>query len=251
MTAAILGLAAVAACLTPERESLWREPTAKAVTPQQQQAGYPRVIGGYVAGHYGQPGYAPGTGMAAVYGVDPQTGAVVPMQPGHAHVVPGHPIQSPAWRPMNAPGSPPLGEGHVFLPLNPETFSLSTGGGAVWGAPAGGGGAPPGTVVTFSARPQKPFKMARLIVRKGGPNAAGANVIGQAFVGTDLQQGELGFCDIESIGAGGSFDTWVSFKQAEPGVWIRIQVTLTAFPLTTTGTDFVTVTVSGLGHYLH
>jgi len=228
-----------------ERESLWREPT-KAVTPQQQQVGYPRVIG-YVAG-YGQPGYAPGTGMQAVYGE-----AAPPMlqHPGFPAPVPGHPIQSPAWRPMNAPGSPPLGEGHVFLPLNPETFSLSTGGGAVWGAPAGGGGAPPGTVVTFSARPQKPFKMARLIVRKGGPNAAGANVIGQAFVGTDLQQGELGFCDIESIGAGGSFDTWVSFKQAEPGVWIRIQVTLTAFPLSTTGTDFVTVTVSGLGHYLH
>jgi len=235
-----------------QKESLWREP-AKAVAMQQQQAGYPRVVGGYVAG-YGQ--HYPGLG---VHGADPNAPAPpVLVPPGHplhpamqGHGGGGLPIHSPGWRPMNAPGSPPLGEGHVFLPLNPETFSLSTGGGAVWGAPAGGGGAPPGTVVTFSARPQKPFKMARLIVRKGGPNAAGANVIGQAFVGTDLQQGELGFCDIESIGAGGSFDTWVSFKQAEPGVWIRLQVTLTAFPLSTTGTDFVTVTVSGLGHYLH
>jgi hypothetical protein len=229
-------------------ESLWREP-AKDIAPQQQQVGYPRVVGPYVAG-YGEPGYAPGTGMGAVYGAPPPP--MLPHPGGqHGHYMHGHPVHSPAWRPMNAPGNPPLGEGHVFLPLNPETFSLSTGGGAIWGSPAGGGGAPPGTVITFSARPQKPFKMARLIVRKGGPNAAGANVIGQAFVGTDLQQGELGFVDIESIGAGGSFDTWISFKQAEPGVWIRLQVTLTAFPLSTTGTDFVTVTCSGLGHYLH
>jgi hypothetical protein len=135
--------------------------------------------------------------------------------------------------------------------MNPETFALSTGGGAVWGAPAGGGGAPPGTIIIFSARPQKPFKPARLLVRKSGPNAAGAAVVGQAFVGTDLQQGELGFFDIESVGAGGSFDTWISFKQAEPGVWIRIQASLTAFPLSTTGTDFVVVTISALGHYLH
>lgn len=208
-------------------------------------AGYPRVVGA---------GYAPGLGVYGyVAGADGSPVPLVPAVPQHVapHAAGGLPIHSPGWRPMNAPGSPPLGEGHVFLPLNPESFSLATGGGAVWGAPAGGGGAPPGTVITFSARPQKPFKMSRLIVRKGGPNAAGANVIGQAFVGTDLQQGELGFVDIESIGAGGAFDTWVSFKQAEPGVWIRLQVTLTAFPLSTTGTDFVTVTCSGLGHYLH
>lgn len=197
--------------------------------------GYPRVIGDYVAGYY------PGTG---IYGADPATG--LPISP------PPHPqVVSPPWRPMMAPGSPPLGEGHVPLPLNPETFALSSGGGAVWGAPAGGGGAPPGTTVTFSARPQKPFKTSRLIVRKSGPNAIGAAVVGQMFVGTDLQQGELGFFDIETIGAGGSFDTWVSMKQAEPGVWIRIQATLTAFPLSTTGTDFVVVTVSAMGHYLH
>jgi len=68
------------------------------------------------------------------------------------------------------------------------------------------------------------------------------------FVGTDLQQGELGNIDLQTIGAGGSFDTWVSLKQAEPGVWIRLQVTLTAFPV---GTDFIVVTCSSLGHYLH
>lgn len=207
--------------------------------------GYPRVIGGdYVAG----PPY-PGTG---IYGVDPATGMPVSQQGALPISPPPHPsVVSPPWRPMMAPGSPPLGEGHVPMPLNPEEFALSSGGGAVWGAPAGGGGAPPGTIITFSARPQKPFKTSRLIVRKSGPNAVGAAVVGQTFVGTDLQQGELGFVDIETIGAGGSFDTWVSMKQAEPGVWMRIQATLTAFPLSTTGTDFVVVTISALGHYLH
>lgn len=204
-------------------------------------AGYPRVIGGYYPGT-GIYGYVAGAEAAPVH-----PAALVAHQHGMIPVHPAAPpmIQSPPWRPMMAPGSPPLGEGHVPLPLLPETFN------GVWGAPAAGGGAPPGTIITYSARPQKPFKAARLLVRKSGPNAAGAAVVGQVFVGTDLQQGELGFFDIESVGAGGSFDTWVSLKQAEPGVWIRIQVTLTAFPLSTTGTDFVVATISALGHYLH
>ena len=209
-------------------------------------AGYPRVIG-YVAG-----GYYPGLG---VYGADP--GAPPMGHPGvpmlaHPHGgLPVHGVQHPAihsppWRPMVAPGSPPLGEGHVPLPLNPETFATGAGSIGQWG---GVGGAPAGTVITFSARPQKPFKAARLLVKKTnvGPTALGS-VIGQSFVGTDLQQGELGFADIESMGAATAFDTWVSFKQAEPGVWIRIQATLTAFP---TGADTTLVTVTAMGHYLH
>jgi hypothetical protein len=128
------------------------------------------------------------------------------------------------------------------MPLNPETFNGTWGGVSVTGA------APAGTTITFSARPQKPFKTARLLVNPSGPNVVGARVIGQVFVGTDLQQGELGNIDLQTIGAGGSFDTWVSLKQAEPGVWIRLQVTLTAFPV---GTDFIVVTCSSLGHYLH
>jgi hypothetical protein len=143
---------------------------------------------------------------------------------------------------MMAPGSPPLGEGHVALPLNPESF------GGSWGNTAAGGAAA-GTTIIFSGRPQKPFKAARLIVRgtKSGATAVG-NLIGQVFVGTDLQQGELGNIDLESIGAATAFDTWISWKQAEPGVWIRAQATLTAFP---TGTDFETYTMTVLGHYLH
>ncbi len=204
-------------------------------------AGYPRVIG-YVAGHY------PGLG---IYGEAP---APAPSHPAmlahvaaHSHPIPVHgppapSIHSPPWRPMMAPGSPPLGEGHVPMPLNPETFN------GTWGNTAGGG-APAGTRITFSARPQKPYKTARIIVRatKSGATAIG-NLVGQLFVGSDLQQGELGDIDLESIGAANAFDTWVSFKQAEPGVWIRVQATLTAFP---TGTDFETYTITAIGHYLH
>lgn len=216
-------------------------------------AGYPRVIG-YVAGHH-----YPGLG---IYGADPtapppMAAPPVPVHPAllaqHAaiqaaqfqlpvHGPPPPMVQSPPWRPMMAPGSPPLGEGHVPMPLNPETFN------GTWGNTAGGG-APTGTMITFSARPQKPYKTARIIVRatKSGATAIG-NLVGQLFVGSDLQQGELGNIDLESIGAANAFDTWVSFKQAEPGVWIRVQATLTAFP---TGTDFETYTVTAIGHYLH
>lgn len=195
-------------------------------------AGYPRVIGYYPG--TGVYGYIAGAGPAPL--LAPAAG--IPVQHHHQ----GPMMHSPSWRPMNAPGSPPLGEGHVALPLNPETFSGS------WGNTAGGG-APSGTTIIFSGRPQKPFKPARLIVRgtKSGATAIG-NLIGQAFVGTDLQQGELGNIDLESIGAATAFDTWISWKQAEPGVWIRVQCTLTAFP---TGTDFETYTITVLGHYLH
>lgn len=228
------------------RESLWREPESKDVTPQQQQVGYPRQV----------VGYYPGTGIYGyVAGVDPATGAPVAVPAPHpmmhavqhgggipVHGPAGPAVHSPPWRPMMAPGSPPLGEGHVQLPLTAETF------GGQWGNTTGGG-APTGTTIIFSGRPQKPYKTTRLIIRgtKSGATAIG-NLIGQVFVGTDLQQGELGNSDLESLGAANAFDTWVSYKQAEPGVWIRVQATLTAFP---TGTDFELYTVMAIGHYLH
>ncbi len=265
-----------------KNESLWRKPRTREVTPQQQQVGYPRVVGhypGHHPGHHphhpgrpapaGRPvlGYVagpeyPGTGMTAegyVAGYDDEVVGqtmnmhpqhispagyhhYAPVPPPHVHHLHGHPVQSPGWRPMNAPGSPPLGEGHVPIPLNAETF------GGSWGNTTGGG-AGAGTTIIFSARPQKPFKTARLLIRgtKSGTTAVG-NMIGQVFIGTDLQQGEVGNIDLESIGAANAFDTWVSFKQAEPGVWIRVLATLTAFP---TGTDFELYTVTAIGHYLH
>ena len=200
-------------------------------------AGYPRVIGyhpgvGYVAGGY-------------VVGADP----AAPQMMMPVHPAPQPAAHSAPWRPMMAPGSPPLGEGHVPMPLTAETF------GGQWSA-TGGAGAPPGTLLTFSARPQKPFKLTRILARTTVVSNSNGTAIGtpiaQLFVGTDLQQGELGFIDLATIGAGGSFDTWVSCKQAEPGVLIRCQTGLTVYPSdTTTHTDTVLVTITVLGHFLH
>jgi hypothetical protein len=215
-------------------------------------AGYPRIVGGryypgtgvtegYVAGV--EPPAAPGEGGSALVRVGPNH----PLHPNNRHMLPhsgggprqGHQIQRPPWRDMNAPGSPPLGEGHVPMPMNAEAF------GGTWGA----GGAAAGVQITFSARPQKPYKMTRFLATgtKVGTTAVG-RLVGQIFCGTDLQQGELGNIDLETLGAGGSFDTWVSFKQAEPGVWIRAQGTLTAFPV---APDFQTYNLTAVGHYLH
>jgi hypothetical protein len=219
-------------------------PGQRAQGMQQQQVGYPRVVGGYIAG-----GYHPGVGY--VVGADGQPVAMLPpappappgfMQMPHQYPVAPH---SAPWRPMQAPGSPPLGEGHVTLPMNPETNQ------GVWGSTATGGAATGATII-FSARPQKPFKLTRIIV--GSAKTAGAtaaHLVGQQFVGTDLQQGEVGNVDLESIGAGGSFDTWLSFKQAEPGVWIRIFASLLGAPTFTSTTDTATYILTAIGHYLH
>lgn len=206
-------------------------------------AGYPRVIG-----------YHPGVGYVAgadyIVGVDPATGAPLAAPvPMAVHPAPAPSVHSAPWRPMMAPGNPPLGEGHVPMPLTAETFN------GQWTA-TGGAGAPPGTLITFSARPQKPFKLTRILARTTVVSNTNGTAIGtptgQLFVGTDLQQGELGFIDLATIGAGGSFDTWVSCKQAEPGVLIRLQTGLTVYPSdTTTHTDTVLVTITVLGHFLH
>jgi hypothetical protein len=207
-------------------------------------AGYPRVIGGYVAGGHYYPGFGVGASAPQQIADQMSLAAHAAIQAAQAAgmtatgVAPSY-ATSPPWRPMAAPGSPPLGEGHVPMPLNPEAFN------GTWGA----GGAAAGVTITFSARPQKPFKATRLLITgtKSGPTAIG-RLVGQTFVGTDLQQGELGNIDLESLGAGGSFDTWISFKQAEPGVWIRVQGTLTAFPV---APDFEVYTITCIGHYLH
>jgi hypothetical protein len=220
---------------------------------QQQQVGYPRIVGDHGGGlvPYGYP-YPPVQGYIAgpyeyPYGV---VGQPAPPGPpgGHIMVQPQHHpmIRSAPWRPMIAPGNPPTQEGHVPLPLNPETNN------GVWGTAVTGGAATSATI-TFSARPQKPFKTARLTVfgvKTAG--AANAHMVGQVYIGTDLQQGEVGVIDLETIGGGNTFDTWVSFKQAEPGVWIRVQASLLGSPtFTTPTTDSAQYIITAMGHYLH
>lgn len=218
--------------MNSNRKSCWLAPEARDQAVQQQQVGYPRQVAGYV-------GYHPGVG-APMVPMAPHPADVAHAMHPYAVQTQGH---TAPWRPMNAPGNPPMGEGHVSLPLNAETFN------GVWGA----GGAATSASITFSARPQKPYKLTRILV--GSSKTAGAtaaHLVGQQYVGTDLQQGEVGNVDLESIGAGGSFDTWLSFKQAEPGVWIRIIAALLGAPtFVTPTTDSATYILTAIGHYLH
>src|SRR5271165_5128984 len=151
--------------------------------------GYPRVVGAYHPG-VGAPGagrqsmvrgYVAGEGVEGeeVIGYTHDGEPIVGRHPhGRQHQTHGLPAhlqpQSPPWRAMIAPGSPPVGEGHVPIPLNPETF------GGVWGAGATPAGAPAGATIIFSARPQKQYKTSRLLIRgtKSGVTAVG-NLVGQ------------------------------------------------------------------------
>jgi hypothetical protein len=194
--------------------------------------GYPRTVG-YVGAAL--PQLLPPNMQQYFQNAQQQAGMGMPPPSGVA------PVYGPPWRAgpdhgMTAPGTPNVQEGHVPLPLNPETNS------GIFSATV--------TNITFSSRPQKPFVLTRLLViaAKTGASATSNFLVGQVFVGTDLQQGELGNINLEQIGAANAFDTWVSFKQAEPGVWIRVQ----AQPLAAlTGSDTMTGSIQALGHYLH
>ena len=245
LIAGVLAALPTVAEMAPEDVGRTGAAPLRAIDATTCDVGYPRVIGYYPGtGIYGDSGVGYVMGPGGVGAALPGNAMHVPGQPAPMLLQPPAPqpiaFNTPPWRPMMAPGSPPLGEGHVGMPLSPESF------GGMWG---GAAGATAGASIVFSARPQKPFKTTRLLISatKAGATAIG-RLVGQIFVGTDLQQGELGNMDLESLGAGGSFDTWLSLKQAEPGVWIRVQATLTAFPNTS---DFETYVITAIGHYLH
>lgn len=208
-------------------------------------AGYPRVIG--AGGRY-----YPGMGVYGEYviGADGQpvmaanaAPAGQAMMPMPVHMMPQPVITSPPWRGGQlAPGVHTPGERHVPMDLAPETFA------GMWG---GVGGAPAGTVIIFSARPQKPFKGTRLFVRRVAVNTNGTaigSLVGSVFAGTDLQQAEITDIDLETIGAGGTFDSWVSFTDVEPGVLIRLKCTLFGgFPV---APDSLQYKLTLTGHYV-
>lgn len=145
--------------------------------------------------------------------------------------------QRPDWRNQLAPGVIQPDEGMVVLPL------------------AGQAGAPAGTfalatqAITFQGQLQKPFRAERLLVStvRTGVTSVG-RLLGQIFVGTDLQGAEIQSFDLELVGQAGSFGTRLTLKPAEPGVQIRILVTLST-PLTTTDTIFASMMF--LGRIIH
>jgi hypothetical protein len=144
----------------------------------------------------------------------------------------------PGWRSQLAPGVIQPDEGMVPLPLTGNagspagTFTLGT------------------TQITFSGQLQKPFRAERLLVSvvRTGTDAVG-RLLTQFFVGTDLQGAEISGWDAELIGGQGAFGTRLTAKAAEPGVQIRMVVTLSSALTITTSSIFASMT--WLGRIVH
>lgn len=140
----------------------------------------------------------------------------------------------PSWRNRMAPGVPMPGYGHVNLPLRPDTN--------------GGVFTPAVNVIGFEARPQKPFQGMRYVATVRRTGAAGVQILGSGiFIGTDLQQGELGEFDVEQF-APTAFDMSMQFVQCEPGVLIRL--TCRALPVVPAN-ESLAVSMQILGNYVH
>lgn len=143
----------------------------------------------------------------------------------------------PNWRNQLAPGVIQPDEGLVPLSL------------------AGQAGSPPGTfsatvpVITFQGQLQKPYRAERLLAStvRTGASAVG-RLLGVLYVGTDLQQAEITGWDVELIGQANAFGTRLTCKAAEPGVFVRLVVTLSSV---LTGTDTIFANLTFLGRVIH
>jgi hypothetical protein len=189
---------------------------------------------GVVGQQYGMVpyGYPP-------YGV---VGAAAPAHHGH-HGHHGHhraivPPPKPEWRQGDlAHGVQQPDEGMLVMPLKGDA------GTNVFSATVPN--------ITFESQVQKPYRSERLIfiVTRTGASAANLRAQGQIFVGTDLQQGELGLIDFESLGAPTAFGTRLTLTPASPGVFLRLQCQLVNGVLT--GTDTIAITTYFLGRVIH
>ena len=99
--------------------------------------------------------------------------------------------------------------------------------------------------ITFQGSLQKPFRGERLLVSvvRTGASAVG-RLMGQLFVGTDLQQADIPPMDIELVGDPAGFGLRLTMKPAQPGVLIRIHTTLSV-PLVAPDTIQVNVQLNG------
>lgn len=136
----------------------------------------------------------------------------------------------PQWRSQLAPGVPMPGQGRELLPLTPSANN------GVFTAAV--------TSITFSARPQAPFRAERMLTTVRRSGAAGTIILGQSiFVGRSLQLVELGSFDIEQFGPAG-LDLSMYLVPAEPGVLIQIPCIANPAPA---GADTVAVAIAFLG----
>lgn len=135
----------------------------------------------------------------------------------------------PSWRKQMAPGVIAPDEGMVPLPLEPQT----------------NGGTFTNLIsnITYQGQLQKPYRPERLLVSTSrvGAGAAAPRILGQIFVGTDLQAAEITQFDLELVGQAGSFGTRLTCKAAEPGVLVRILASLSTNLPSTTDTIFASM----------
>jgi len=103
------------------------------------------------------------------------------------------------------------------------------------------------TSITYTARPQRPFRAERPVVTvaRSGPSAQGVFPVarGGFLVGTTVQQAQVADLPLE-IFAPTAFDVRLALSQAEPGVEITANCGLTG-PLTST--DTLTLGIALLG----
>jgi hypothetical protein len=174
------------------------------------------------------------TGMEVV-GYDDSGRPVVlgaPAQRGVARI----PVRRPAWRETTlAPGVIAPDQGMLPLPLT------GAGGTNIFAAAT--------PTITFQGQVQKPFRGERLLVStiRTGASAVG-RLIGQLFVGTDLQQLDVAGFDLEQVGTPNAFGVRLTMKPVQPGVFIRIVTTLNA---ALAGTDTINTTITLLGRNIH
>jgi len=142
----------------------------------------------------------------------------------------------PDWREQLAPGVIRPDEGMVPLPLEPQ---------------ANGGFFTSGlSQITFQGQLQKPYRPERLLVSSSrtGTSATAPRLLGQIFVGTDLQAAEITAFDVELVGLAGSFGTRLTCKAAEPGVLVRIITTLS---INLVSSDSIFASMMWLGRIIH
>jgi hypothetical protein len=145
----------------------------------------------------------------------------------------GRMMAKPNWRQGQlAPGVQMPREGLEPLPMVPDvnggTFSAAV------------------TNIRFNARPQRPFRGERLLVQvlRTGASAAGLAVLGQGFfVGTALQQLQIGAINLEFFAAT-AFGVRLDLIPAEPGIDISTLVNLSGV---LAGADIINVQMMLLG----
>lgn len=168
-----------------------------------------------------------GEGMVQVVGAAAAHAARHALSKGQHHL--------PGWRQRMAQGVPMPGYGLVNMPLRPSE--------------ADGVLDPTVTLITFTGKPQKPFKGERLLATIGKSSGATGSIVKSTgvFVGTDIQQASLGRFSLENY-TKDAFGVRFSMVGQEPGVETTMDVLATP---TVPASENIAVAVEIMGRYAH